>query len=433
MRRRILAAILATTAIALLLFGVPLAVVLARSEARGATLSLEREAIVAAGSVSLSAFGSSDTPELPASASSTFSLYDATGRRIAGKGPVRGDRFVVSALRSTIVSGEVDERLVTVVPITSDDVVLGALRAERSLATSDARVLRAYLLILAFASVVLGAAFIVGRILADRIARRVSRVRAAAVSLGDGGFAIDSDPSGIAELDDVTDALRATAERLERTLRRERQLSADISHQLRTPLTGLRLILENELAGPRPQPAVALHEAVGEVDRMEETIHALLELARKGTSISAGGTDIVAAAERAAQRWMPTLAREGRTCALSLAPKLTTSSRATAVDQALDVLFENALRHGRGTVTIEAYESPGGVTLVVSDEGPGLTLTGDELFARGSRTATGGTGLGIGLNLARSLVEAEGGRLLVHRAKPHAAFAIVLPNGGNSS
>ncbi len=429
MRRRILAAILATTALALLLFGVPLAVVLARSEARGETLSLEREAIVAAGSVSLTAFRDSDVPELPESASTIFSLYDSAGRRIAGKGPLGGDRFVISALNSTMVSGEVNERLVASVPITANEVIVGALRAERSLASSDARVLRACLFILAFAALVLAVAIVVGRILADRIAQRVRRVRAAAVSLGDGGFSIAHDPSGIAELDDVTDALRVTAERLERTLRRERQLSADVSHQLRTPLTGLRLILENELEGPREQPGIALTEALGEVDRMEATIHGLLELARQSATASAGGTDIVAAARRASQRWIPALKREGRTCALSLAPELRAASRTTAVDQALDVLFENAIRHGRGTVTVEAYESPGGATLVVSDEGPGLEVTGEALFARGSQRTADTGGLGIGLNLARSLIEAEGGRLVVQRAKPFAAFAIVLPGG----
>ena len=429
MRRRILAAILATTALALLLCGIPLAVVLARSEARGETLSLEREAIVAAGSVSITAFREADIPELPESASTMFALYDATGRRIAGTGPVRGDRFVVSALHSTIVSGEVDEHLVASVPIAADEVVVGALRAERSLASSDARVLRAWVFIVGFAALVLVVAFVVGRILADRIAQHVRRVRAAAISLGDGGFSIAHDPSGIVELDDVTDALRVTAERLERTLRRERQLSADVSHQLRTPLTGLRLILENEIEGPREQPGIALAEALGEVDRMEATIHDLLELARQSATASVGGTDLVAAAQRAARRWRPALERDGRTCALALVPALGAASRTSAVDQALDVLLENAIRHGRGTVTIEAYESPGGATLVVSDEGPGLEMAGEALFARGTRETTDTGGLGIGLNLARSLIEAEGGRLVVQRAKPFAAFAIVLPVG----
>jgi signal transduction histidine kinase len=88
---------------------------------------------------------------------------------------------------------------------------------------------------------------------------------------------------------------------------------------------------------------------------------------------------------------------------------------AGAVGQALDVLLENALRHGRGAVSVQLEQLPGEARIAVCDEGPGIPEeVRAEIFERGSSPA-GGTG--VGLSLARALVEADGGRLVL--ASPH--------------
>ena len=94
-----------------------------------------------------------------------------------------------------------------------------------------------------------------------------------------------------------------------------------------------------------------------------------------------------------------------------------------AISQVLDVLIDNAAHHGAGVVTVEATGVVSGVSLSVTDEGAGITDPA-RIFERRSSDARGH---GIGLALARSVVEAEGGRLRLERSAPRPQFVIVLP------
>ena len=119
-----------------------------------------------------------------------------------------------------------------------------------------------------------------GLLLSRHLTRPLRRLRDAAVRLGEGDFTVSAPPSGVAELDAAATALTATARRLGDLVERERAFTADASHQLRTPLTSLRLALENELAQPRSDPTQALRDALVDVDRLEATLTDLLALAR---------------------------------------------------------------------------------------------------------------------------------------------------------
>ncbi len=94
-----------------------------------------------------------------------------------------------------------------------------------------------------------------------------------------------------------------------------------------------------------------------------------------------------------------------------------------AVRQMLDVLVSNAARHGAGTLTVAAHNIPGGVAIEVADEGPGVTGDPDRIFVRRDSAERSH---GIGLALARSLAEAEGGRLLLRPGGPGATFALLF-------
>jgi signal transduction histidine kinase len=94
-----------------------------------------------------------------------------------------------------------------------------------------------------------------------------------------------------------------------------------------------------------------------------------------------------------------------------------------AVRQVVDVLLDNALEHGGGTVSLIGTDLAGAVAIEVGDEGPGLTGDPEAAFTRRSPTARRH---GIGLALARTLAEADGGRLLVRRAAPRPVFALLL-------
>jgi signal transduction histidine kinase len=124
-------------------------------------------------------------------------------------------------------------------------------------------------------------------------------------------------------------------------------------------------------------------------------------------------------------RWEAPLAARGRRLATAAEPELPSGlAPPAAVRQILDVLIGNALWHGEGAVTIEAYEADGGVAIDVSDEGPGLAAEPDELLAGPTGQADGH---GRGLPLARSLAAAAGGTVVVRRAAPRPVFSLLLP------
>jgi signal transduction histidine kinase len=122
-------------------------------------------------------------------------------------------------------------------------------------------------------------------------------------------------------------------------------------------------------------------------------------------------------------RWHGPLAAQGRRLLVNLEPELTTIEvPRSLVTQILNVLIDNALRHGRGVVTLTAREMSDALAVDVADEGS-IAMESAALFDRGK---SGGDGQGIGLALARSLAEASGGRLVLARRSP-ATFTLFLP------
>jgi signal transduction histidine kinase len=117
-------------------------------------------------------------------------------------------------------------------------------------------------------------------------------------------------------------------------------------------------------------------------------------------------------------------AQAGRSLRLSAEPSLPARVSPGGVAQAVDVLLENALEHGAGTTRLEAGVLGGRYRVAVSDEGAGVPSALEaRIFERDVSTA-GSTG--IGLSLARALVEADGGRLVLARPRP-ARFEILIP------
>jgi signal transduction histidine kinase len=258
-----------------------------------------------------------------------------------------------------------------------------------------------------------------------RLARPVDELAEAAARLGDGDFSVRPAPTGIAEVDAVSDTLASTAARLEDMLQRERRFSEDASHQLRTPLTGLRVSLESARLTPAVDRDEALDAALDAVDRLERTVDDLLALAREPPIVQSPAqlTPLFAAIE---DDWHGRLAAEGRPLRVDLDPGLgAVGVSQRAARQVLDVLVENAWKHGRGTITVRARSTGGGVALEVGDEGAGVDGDPERIFDRRHTSSPGGHG--IGLSLARSLAEAEGARLVLERARPGPLFALVVP------
>jgi signal transduction histidine kinase len=425
MRRRILIAILSITAVAVVLFGVPLAIVVERFVDEEATLRIERQAVLAARSVPDDFATNNDSVELPTNGDGTvFSLYALDGRLVAGRGPATADAVTTQALRNRVTDTESGGQRIVAVPISADEQLVGVIRAEQSTAASDARSRRivALLGVLAAGVITVGAA--IGYVVAGRLARPVRRLRDAAVQLGDGDFTITVPPSRVPELDQAAQAMTGTARRLDDLVTRERSFSADASHQLRTPIAGLRAALETELAFPRSDRTQILHEALGDIDRLERTITELLAIART-PSITNGPMSLSDLFADVNTVWRGPLAAIGRPLTITDAhDSPAVRGNNAMLRHALDVLLDNARRHGAGPVHIAHHVAADTVTISITDEGPGFT---DDFVAhRTPGTHNGESHHGLGLPLARRLVEAQPGRLTIARSNLHPRIEIVL-------
>ena len=430
MRRRIIVAIVAVTTAAVVLFGIPLAIAIHHLYIAEARTRLEHEATLAARDIPTDFSSTADPIDLPSNTKGiTLGLYRPTGERISGAGPTTGDVSVLAAAGNKIHDEEIGKRLIAAVPVAVNEQVVAVVRAETSLHAAEHRTRLAWALMAALGVVVIAMAASLAGVVANRLTRPLRRVRDGAIRLGHGDFSITVPPAGVPELDDLADALSSTAHRLGRAMRREQDFATHASHQLRTPLAGLRVTLEAELAAPRPDPALALDECLAITDRLEGTVTDLLRLAREPSRSKPLRVDVII--EHVRTQWHGTLAAHGRRLRLP-APTPTDDVRASnaAITQALDVLMDNATRHGRGTVTIACHPVAGGLTITVTDEGV-VTTPGDVGLDRTSLRRA--RGHGIGLDLAVTLVEAEGGRLLHPEPGQPATFSIVLPTVGTAT
>jgi signal transduction histidine kinase len=208
---------------------------------------------------------------------------------------------------------------------------------------------------------------------------------------------------------------------------RERAFSADASHQLRTPLAGLRLELEAALDLPDSELRQSISAALVSADQLAETVADLLELARN-VPARAGLGPVGSLLTRLELDWGGLFADQERmlcvTVPADIAGRLVV---APVLRQIVAVLVENALRHGRGVVTVAVRDLGAAIAVDVSDEGPGVDGV-DPLAKPAGEVATR---RGIGLPLARRLAEAESGRLWLAVPAPP-TFTLVLPTHGET-
>lgn len=408
MRRRLTLTTVAAAAVAVIVLGVPLAVAV-RSLIYDLSLrALERDA---EGVAALIEQRGNEFLVIAAG------FAQATGSEIALVGPEGRVRAFTAGFdrRSVDATGPADSFLAggtmrVVVPVT----VLGEsllLYVDAPSEPVQVRVRQAWLSIAVVSGTALLVAAAVGSWQARTLSRPLEDLARGARRLGDGDFSARAPRSGLPEPDMVAVALDSTAERLGVLVERANSFSADASHQLRTPLTALRLNLEAMQYAPDNGDLV--DDALMELDRLDATISELLTLASPGaTERTFDAADLVA--ERL-QAWAVIAESDGREVRFEppAAPPLV-RARPAAVGQALQVLLDNALGHGAGTITVSVAatyaDDPRWVRICVADEGPGF----DEARLPPPTRADRGDG-GRGLPLARSLMAAEGGLLRVEK------------------
>jgi signal transduction histidine kinase len=244
----------------------------------------------------------------------------------------------------------------------------------------------------------------------------------------------------------MADELTSRARALERSDAARRQLLADVSHELMTPLTAMRGYIEtlamSELQLDSPTRERYLQIVTEETHRLERIIGDLLDLARLeggGTSMRRERVDVSALFTRVAARHE----RELRERRVRLVPHVSPGAEQIngdpdRLEQALQNLAANALRHAPegGEIHVSSTLVPDGLMLTVRDTGPGipeehLPLIFERFYkVDAARKAAGGSGLG--LSIVKAIVERHGGRISA-RNENGAAFEIVLPSGGGDT
>jgi signal transduction histidine kinase len=260
--------------------------------------------------------------------------------------------------------------------------------------------------------------------------RPVAKLDAAAHELGAGDYAVRVPvESGPAELRRLAAAFNEMAATVADALERQRSFVSHASHQLRNPLTALRLRVEDLGADLHEPDAVEGHRlALEEAERLGDVLDSLLALARAERGqyrLVEIDTGEVAWARVVA--WQPVAAKRGVTLRYVRPPRpVPARAVATALDQALDALIDNAVKFsangGQATVTVRVAADDGGATVHVTDTGPGLTdeqrdLATDRFWR--APDAQNVDGSGLGLPIVAVLVEASGGRLELLPGKPN--------------
>lgn len=416
MRRRILIVALSAVVLAVVLLGAPLAVAIwhnAVTEERG---ELERAALQAVVVVSPT-YRTGDPVELPdAEGGVDVALYAVDGTLVTGTGPARLEPDAANAANGRVVDAGSDDELIEAVPVSVDEQVIGVVRASSTRSAVRVTVIRELLGLTGLAAIALLGAGAFAFWQARRLAVPMRTLAEAAHSLGSGDFSIRPALSGVPEIDQTSAALTATAQRLSEQMARERAFAAQASHQLRTPLTRLRLELEAGLSQDPHALASAVRDALVTADHLSQTIDDVLALTREPTEPTAD-VDVETLLVDCVARWQGVFATADRPLRLVIEDPPRAAATEVAVRQVLQVLIDNAYRHGRGTVTLTARESNGAVAIDVADRGT------DEVTWPNPETAQGR----LGLVMARALAASQNGRLLLASDSAGTRFTLLVP------
>lgn len=405
----------------LVAFLVPLAL-MARSQAHDRALDAARED--AQRIAALAGGATLDVPRLEAEvlaadegpAETTVFLPD--GSELPEPTP-RSDA-VELALLGRAVTARTDGGIEMLVPVETAD-GLAVVRTFVPDAELGAGVGRTWALLGGAGALLLAATAFAGDRIARRLARSAQDLSAVAERLGSGDLAARVTPSGPPEVASVGRVLNGLGARVSALLAAERELVADLSHRLRTPITALRLDVDL-LDDPAERERMAAH-----VDELVKAVDAVVWAARHPTSgAPAARCDAAAVVGDRGRFWGVLAADRDRPLRVDVAATaLTVPVSATDLGAAVDVLVDNVFSHTPdGTAfALVVRALPDGVEVAVEDDGPGLPAA--PVLDRG-HSGAGSTGLG--LDVARRTAEDAGGRLDLGRsAAGGARIALVLP------
>jgi signal transduction histidine kinase len=348
-------------------------------------------------------------------------LADSVGSGLGGSSYASRPE-IASALRGRPVQGErhsasLDQDLLfTTVPVVSRGRPAGAVRVTQSVEAVNARKRRDVLVLVALAFVALLLGLAVAWLLADSLSRPMRALAGAARRVGHGELDTRAAVEGSGEQREVARSFNAMTDRLGRALQSQRAFVANASHQLRTPLTGLRLRLE-AAAGRSRDPGVREELAAAEEEtmRLADLLRDLLVLAREEQPpVPAEPAPLAAAAAAARERWEHRAEVAGHELELSGERSLAVLAAREDLGAILDNLIENAISYSPAgePVRIEWSRAGDEAMLAVLDRGPGVADDEREaVFERFYRGQAGRdvAGTGLGLPIVAALARRWGG------------------------
>jgi two-component system OmpR family sensor kinase len=288
--------------------------------------------------------------------------------------------------------------------------------------------------------IVLASLALASLVLARMIARPLQKIAAAARAFGAGDLTARSRLTRRDELGELSRTFDEMAERITQLLRGQRELLASVSHELRTPLSRIRVALDLAAEGDPQSAHQSLRDITEDLEELEELVNDVLAMARLDTTPGSPGAstgiprlrtttvDARAVVDKAAARFAGTHA--GRQLDWQPAgagdPPLTIEGDPSLLRRVIENLLENAHKYSPAGAPIRlSLTSDGGRAIfTVTDQGQGISA--DDLpyvfepFFRADRSRTRGTGgVGLGLPLARRIVEAHGGTIEIESKVDH--------------
>ncbi len=269
---------------------------------------------------------------------------------------------------------------------------------------------------------------VVAAFTASRLADPVIDLATRAGAMAKGDFRSEWRTYGIVELDRLSSALGDANGEIADRWEREGEIVGEVSHQLRSRLTAIQLRLDELSMHDDPSVVAEAEAAAAQVDRLSSDLDEMIAASRESPDAPAIPIDVRQMVSTLAADFAAAFKADNRVIDVRVpAHSSAWSSQPSRLREAISVLLDNALQHGKGTTTISAVglvSAPSMLRITVRDEGPGVP---DELVTQIFRRGfTGGRGSGVGLALARALVEADGGRLDLVSRHP-TVFAAVVP------
>ena len=418
MRARLALTAAAVTAMIVLAFCIPLALLIENVAANRALDAARLESRSLAGAISAVPAQTATITQLVeqanAGSSRPITVYLPDGTVLGAPVPVDAEVELARMGRSFTAAGPNGGRDILVGIVGPDPGATMVVRVRVDAALLNSGVQRAWAILVAVGALVVVVA--VG--LADRLALSIVQPMSALFSvtrrLQRGDLEARVSPAGPPEVTEVGQAVNGLADRIGDLLAAEREGAADLSHQLRTPLTVLRLDAEG-LASAEDRKRIAL-----DIDRLEQVVTQVIQESRHssrrhGATERRGSCDLGQVVRRRLAFWAILATGQGRRLTVEVpdGPQPVGVSQGE-VEVCLDALVNNVLSHTPGGTSFSAGVVAGpdaGWTLVVQDAGPGLP--GGALPARG---ASGGSGTGLGLDIVRRTAQGCGGGLATGRS-----------------